>query len=329
MPWVVGIDEAGYGPNLGPLVQACAGLYLPDDDLTGWQTLKSVVRRMNEPKDDRLVIDDSKVVYTKGGLEELERTVLAVAMTMGISQNQPPLSKHLFEVACPESTQHREEYWYRDDSQLFKNDSNHVHILDRMNRWLDWIGKESCGSYVFHCRVVMPAEFNHEADASGSKATVLANGIIRFLRQAVDASRDGNVSYGPFNHSPVHITCDKLGGRNFYAPILQEAFPDGWPVAEIESAAVSRYRILNLGLDVTVTFKPRADGENVCVALASMLAKYVREVCMRQFNEFWAKHVPGIRPTAGYPVDAKRFYSEIQEAMIRLGIPADAVWRKK
>ena len=30
--WVVGIDEAGYGPNLGPLVQAAVGLYLPDDD---------------------------------------------------------------------------------------------------------------------------------------------------------------------------------------------------------------------------------------------------------------------------------------------------------
>ena len=86
---------------------------------------------------------------------------------------------------------------------------------------------------------------------------------------------------------------------------------------------------MNVGREITVTFKPRADGENVCVALASMLAKYVREVCMRQFNEFWAKHVPGIKPTAGYPVDAKRFYSEIQGAMVRLGIPADAVWRKK
>jgi len=30
--WVVGIDEAGYGPNLGPLVQAAVALYLPDDD---------------------------------------------------------------------------------------------------------------------------------------------------------------------------------------------------------------------------------------------------------------------------------------------------------
>ena len=86
---------------------------------------------------------------------------------------------------------------------------------------------------------------------------------------------------------------------------------------------------MNVGRDITVSFKPRADGENVCVALASMLAKYVREVCMKQFNEFWAKHVPGIKPTAGYPLDAKRFYAEIRPAMERLGIEPDAVWRKK
>ena len=45
MPWVVGIDEAGYGPNLGPLVQAAVALRLPDDDLAGWTTLASRVRR--------------------------------------------------------------------------------------------------------------------------------------------------------------------------------------------------------------------------------------------------------------------------------------------
>lgn len=327
MPWVVGIDEAGYGPNLGPLVQACVMLYLPDDDQTGWQALKSIVRRMDEPKDDRLVVDDSKVVYTKGGLVELERTVLSISATLGISQFKSPQLKHLFESVCPELTLHKEEYWIQENAILIEESRNEEVILG-MKRWIRWVALQSCGGFLFHCLPVMPREFNRVSGSSGSKATVLAKGIVSFLRVVERCRQDPNISFGVLN-SPVHVTCDKLGGRNFYGPILQEAFPEGWPVAEVEGALESRYRILNVGREITVTFKPRADGENVCVALASMLAKYVREVCMKQFNEFWAKHVPGIKPTAGYPVDAKRFYSEIQEAMIRLGIPADAVWRKK
>src|SRR5262245_11703472 len=79
MPWVVGIDEAGYGPNLGPLVQAAVALYLPDGDHAGWQTLKPVVRRCGEKADGRLLIDDSKKVYTRHGLEALERGVILTA----------------------------------------------------------------------------------------------------------------------------------------------------------------------------------------------------------------------------------------------------------
>ena len=111
--------------------------------------------------------------------------------------------------------------------------------------------------------------------------------------------------------------------------MVQQAFPDGWVVAEKESAEESRYRVEHLDRPVTVTFRPRADAESVAVALASMLCKYLREVCMRQFNRFWATHVPGIRPTAGYPGDAKRYYDEIQPAMTKLGLTPDQVWRKK
>src|SRR5687767_604620 len=111
--------------------------------------------------------------------------------------------------------------------------------------------------------------------------------------------------------------------------MLQDAFPGGWVVALKESAAESRYRIANLDREVEVVFRPRADAESVAVALASMLAKYLREVCMMQFNAFWAKHVPGLKPTAGYPGDAKRFYDAIRPAMDQLGLPADAVWRKR
>src|SRR5947209_2181627 len=83
--WVVGIDEAGYGPNLGPLVQAAVGLRLPDHDPAGWETLKAVVRRAHEKDDGRLLIDDSKKVHTRGGVKALQRGVMSTLGSSGTS----------------------------------------------------------------------------------------------------------------------------------------------------------------------------------------------------------------------------------------------------
>ena len=64
-------------------------------------------------------------------------------------------------------------------------------------------------------------------------------------------------------------------------------------------------------------------------ALASMVAKYHRELAMRAFNAFWQKHVPDLRPTAGYPVDAKRFQAEIAPRQRQLGIAEADLWRRR
>ena len=64
-------------------------------------------------------------------------------------------------------------------------------------------------------------------------------------------------------------------------------------------------------------------------ALASMTAKYLRELSMRAFNKFWSVHVPDLRPTAGYPKDAHRFYKDIRTAQRKLGIDDHALWRQK
>ncbi len=45
-----------------------------------------------------------------------------------------------------------------------------------------------------------------------------------------------------------------------------------------------------------------------------MFAKYIRESAMKLFNSWWVKRVPGIRPTAGYPQDARRFIADIKAA---------------
>src|SRR5689334_20497672 len=63
MPWIVGIDEAGYGPNLGPLVQSAVAARVPDGVGCLWQCLANGVRRAADPDDGRVLIDDSKLVY--------------------------------------------------------------------------------------------------------------------------------------------------------------------------------------------------------------------------------------------------------------------------
>src|SRR5258707_873687 len=81
--WQFGIDEAGYGPNLGPLVQTAVGVRVPGDpaacDL--WAALSAAVRKYGKGRDKRLTIDDSKKVYASShGLKNLELGVLAALL---------------------------------------------------------------------------------------------------------------------------------------------------------------------------------------------------------------------------------------------------------
>ena len=302
--WVVGIDEAGYGPNLGPLLQAAVALSLPDDDPAGWDTLKPIVRQARGKDDGRLLIDDSKKVYTRGGIAALERGVFS---TLGLKPGS--VEEVLSRVLLPAClTDLKGEFWFAGEERLPITPELSPPTFPEF---------ASCSA---SCNLVPTKLFNQVVDGSGSKGTVLACGLTALL---AGMRKVGGTC------EPLLVSCDKQGGRNFYAAMLQAAFPEGWVVVERESAAESRYRIEHLDRPIAVTFRPRADGDSVSVAIASMACKYLREVCMKQFNRFWAKHVPGIAPTAGYPLDAKRFYEQIQPAMSKLGLTHEQVWRKR
>jgi ribonuclease HII len=313
--WVVGIDEAGYGPNLGPLVQAAVSLRLPDGDKAGWKTFRKLVRRSHEDDDGRLLIDDSKKVYTSHGLEALERGARAALLlldpTVGDLIRKTGLDGVLEELIA--------EAWYdpHEPAPVAAAAEDVLAAFEALSGRL----KEGIG-FGSPCANVVPApRFNQICEESGSKGAVLALGAVRLMPSMVNGL--------PGNNEPVLILCDKHGGRNFYAAMVQAAFPDSWVIVVKESAAESRYSLIHDGRAVTVVFRPRADGDSIAVALASMLCKYLREVCMRQFNRFWGKHVPGIEPTAGYPGDSRRFYDQIKPAMTKLGFTEDQVWRKR
>ena len=106
-----GIDEAGYGPKLGPLVVSGALLRTPGEtDL--WTLLRDGVSGRDE-RDGRVVVQDSKVRHAgRHGLRRLEETVWPFLRLMGV---KPPVtSKELIRVLGEGGEARGTEPWYRE-----------------------------------------------------------------------------------------------------------------------------------------------------------------------------------------------------------------------
>ncbi len=313
MAWIIGIDEAGYGPNLGPFVMTSVACRVPDGP--AGRDLWGALGRDGDPADGRLLVADSKVVYsTARGLLGLERGVHA-ALGNGAARLDGWL-----ETYCAEGrAELAAEAWYRGDSALpaVAAGDDLVALAARFGAACAAAGVTGWRA---RCVVVCPPRFNALLDAAGSKGAVLAESLAALLRRG-EADTAGA--------EPVRFFVDKHGGRNAYAAFIQHALPDGVVLATEEGMSRSAYDVRGLGREVRLTFQPRAEAEHFCVALASMASKYLRELCMAEFNRFWLEQVPGLKPTAGYPGDAARFWEAIRPQVRKLGLSEAQVWRRK
>ncbi len=320
MAWLVGIDEAGYGPNLGPFVMTAVACRLPEVccEVNLWQRLAPVVRRSQDKEEGQLFIDDSKLVYTRHGLAGLERGILTTVWHHGVSSLA--MLADLIDWICPQDREElQREVWYRGVQGL------PVHLApDEIEPWAMRFAETCTGASVDSWRVrsviVCPARFNALLDANGSKGHVLAHALSNLLPW-LQANLEGEDAL------VIHI--DKHGGRNTYAAMIQHSLPACMIATERESMACSSYRLHGLGREMRLSFQPRADSAHLCVALASMASKYLREVLMLEFNRFWLEHIPDLRPTAGYPGDSARFLEAIRPVIAKLGLREESLWRRK
>ncbi|HKI35528.1 MAG TPA: hypothetical protein VKA46_26970 [Gemmataceae bacterium] len=319
MAWVIGIDEAGYGPNLGPFVMTAVALRVPDDPAGAdlWQRLAAAVRRDTDPDDGRLLVADSKVVYSAArGLRPLETAVLAAHRPEG--DGSLVLERYVQGLYPSSCAGLRRECWYSGTTPL-PVATEAACSAEARGRFA-----EACRGAGVTCGlvrgvVICAEQFNALTAAAGSKGAVLSHGLAELVRECWRLDGD----------EPLTFFIDKHGGRNTYAALLQDAVPEGMVLAHHESMARSVYSVAGVKRAVRWTFQPRADAEHFSVALASMVSKYVREVLMGEFNRFWQGQVPGLKPTAGYPGDARRFYEAIRPAAEGLGIAEAALWRQK
>ena len=324
MAIVAGIDEAGFGPLLGPLVVSAAVFEAPDDIADGdwWSVLAPAVTKTPRKRGVGVAIGDSKKLYKPAtGLEHLERGVLAALAAAG----DPPASlRALLERLAPSIAGEMQGYpWYRDqDVQLpTAADATGLRLRAKGLR----AAMDAAGMRLLSARseVLLVGRYNRLVAAIDNKATTLLDQTARLI----DWARRSHVDGGD-----TSIFVDRQGGRMRYAPLLSRLFPDARGKKILtERPALSAYRLSMTAGAIEVHFARGGETRHLPVALASMMSKYVRELFMGMLNRYWAAQLDGasLRPTAGYYVDAQRFCKDIAVARRRLDTPDELLVRSR
>lgn len=347
MPIYAGIDEAGYGPLLGPLCVACCifdydELDAADDraepmacspaasargsavapaapDL--WKRLSPCVCRKPGDRRRRIAVDDSKKLkLSNDGIDDplrhplrhLERAVLAFA---ALSAELPACDDDLFRaLGVPWACDPRSPWLDGPQPLPVAHQCDELRVAAASLR--RGLAKAGVRSVKLVCRAVDAAEFNRQYDLVQNKAGInfctamsLADAVFRAHREAM-------------------LVVDRQGGRTHYREELQMCFPEARITVVCEGEARSEYELCEGDRRLIIRFEMESETRNLPTALASMTAKYVRELAMGRLNRFFRGHLPELKPTAGYYGDGRRFINDVEHVVARLGLEPSRLIRR-
>lgn len=279
-----GIDEAGYGPTLGPLTVTATAFKLQAEG--DYSALAHAFPR---------VMDSKKVFTPRKGLEGLEQSVLPF-FSVWFGTSPRSLSELVERI-----TEHEYSRVF-DRSPWFTGSDPAVPVeADSTGSARDMLNRSGVLSGYAAARIVNVPLFNTAIRQGFNKSTLLFSSVCELISCVMQQ----------YTEDDIRFTVDRLGGRKFYRRLLRENFPDCMIETVQETAAESAYCLYERDRTVRVAFRVGADSDDFCTGLASLVSKYLRELCMHQFNSFFCSRQKGLKATQGYPQDAERFLNDI------------------
>lgn len=339
---IAGIDEAGYGPLLGPLVVSATAFELHAMDMPHesealpclWRLLKGAVAKKPPARKGRLLIADSKIVHNQmNGNRLLERGVLAFLNTLshaapeaGLAPGQGLTASRLLErFACTnhELTTHP---WYAPHDLGIPWLAEAGDLAIATNMLTSAMASANVKTACMRTAVVSERAFNRLVGGTNNKASALVSITLSHLYHL----------HTNFGHLGLIVGIDKQGGRDHYTNLLLQSFPDAELKVILESAEASSYLLQEqvaqadgrtLLRRTLIHFREKGETAFLPTALASMLCKYLRELCMHSFNSWWCNQIVGLKPTAGYYLDGSRWLVDVEPHLPRLGIAREMLVR--
>jgi ribonuclease HII len=304
---VMGVDENGLGPRLGPLVATSLTLEIPRYD-----------RSVLAERGLGLGLTDSKETGGFGRMGFTESVALAL---LGSSQEAPPRSadrlldrvfpevRPRLRSCCPDPST-AEQCWGVDlELPAFGGDPAFGRgLLDRL------VGRSQLRLVDVQSRIACAGVLNAKSVSGQNKLAV----DLALFEDLIDSVRRRH-------GKSLLVVCGMIGGiRDYASRFGRFDSEDVRPLAGRRGQR--RYAIQGVG---EVRFEVDADARHLPVALASIVGKYVREICMRRIGEFYRRDDPELQLASGYhdPVTT-RFIEATERPRRRLGI-AHGCFRRK
>lgn len=304
MRLILGIDESGYGPRIGPLVVASCTLAAPESIPAVGAELTGQIFGAVQPPDELepsdaspsgVYVGDSKLIHVEGWPLELERSALALVewLTGEPADSIDPL------LGLVAGQIDRAPPWLAPELGRFP-------LCER--RPALPLSSRTVELRDVACHVLSARQLNAATEQSDNKALVNWALVAMLIERALARADE-----------PVEIVVDRQGGRVHYEDLLRELFDSRVEIVE-KTARRSAYTVVDRPDVRSIEFLVGGDSRCAAISIASIFAKYTRELLMARLNDYFCSRLEGLEPTEGYFRDGRRFVDETAELRARLGI---------